>query len=67
VLQVKIFKALEFHFDELSREVNAWIRDNGIDAVDIRVQLSPQSTGAQTISDDDESDLLCYVTYRVEG
>jgi hypothetical protein len=66
VLHVKIFKALEFHFDELSREVNEWIRENRIDAVDIRVQLSPQSQGAQTISDSDESDLLCYVVYRAE-
>jgi hypothetical protein len=65
MLQVKIFKALEFHFDELSREVNEWIAANDIDAVDIRVQLSPQTSGAQTLSNDEESDLICYVVYRV--
>lgn len=68
MLQVKIFKNLEFHYDETAEELNNWIRENQIDVVDIRVQLSPQSpgAGAPVGGDHEESDLLCYVVYRAE-
>lgn len=45
MLQVKIFKNLEFQYDELAAHVNEWIRESRVDVVDIRVQLSPQSPG----------------------
>lgn len=68
MLQVKIFKGLEYHYDDLANEVNTWIRKNKIDVVDIRVQISPQSSGGSiTRSESDESDILCYVIYRGEA
>lgn len=66
MLQVKIFKSLEFHYDDLTNEVNKWIADNRIDVVDIRVQIAPQSPGeGASLASDTESDVLCYVVYRV--
>jgi hypothetical protein len=65
MLQVKIFKNLEFQYDELSREINSWIRDQGIDAVDIRIQIAPQSQGeGSSLGSAGDSDLLGYVVYR---
>ncbi len=63
--QVKIFKDLEFHYDQLERHINDWIRDNKIDVVDIRIQLAPQSPGeGGGLGSSSDSDLLGYVVYR---
>lgn len=67
MLQVRIFKNLEFHYNDLANEVNKWIVENKIDVVDIRVQISPQSTSeGSSLSSDTESDVLCYVVYRIQ-
>lgn len=67
MIQVKIFKNLEFQYGELANEVNGWIKDNKIDVVDIRVQMSPQSPGesSQLGTGSGDSDLMAYVVYRV--
>lgn len=65
MLQVKIFKRLEFRYTELEEEVNRWIREHEIDVVDIRVQIAPQSPGQFTgHAEFVESDVICYVVYR---
>lgn len=67
MLQVKIFKNLEFQYGELAEEMNRWIKENKIDAVDIRVQLAPQSPGESSSlgAGAGDSDLMGYIVYRV--
>lgn len=67
--QIKMFKGLEYEYLELEARVNAWIRDNKINAIDVRAMLSPQSAGkvvAERVGESpQQSDLLITVLYEV--
>ena len=43
---VKMFTGLEGHSEELSSEINDWIRESGVNVVQIAGNISPQSTAS---------------------
>ena len=64
--QIKIFKSLEYDYFALEGKVNKWIENEGIEVVDVKVQLSPQSPSAtpEVLGENEQSDLLLLVTYE---
>jgi hypothetical protein len=65
---IKLFKCLEFDYFDLETRVNAWIAENKVRVVDVKIQMAPQSLGQATnkLGEDSQSDLLCMVIHETE-
>ena len=68
MLQVKLFKSVEAEVLELEKEINNWIRENGIRVVSIQGNIAPQTLSdskAGTSGRFSSSDVLIVITYEM--
>lgn len=70
--QMKFFKGLEDQLPELEQEVNAWIRQSGVEVLHLSGNIAPQSpkpadaTGGSARGRFPPSDVIVIVTYETE-
>lgn len=66
--QIRFFKCLEYEHLDMQEQVNAWIREDKIDVVDVKLQLSPQSVAGEgnALGEGNQSDVMCVVIYDVK-
>ena len=66
--QIKIFTGLEGATQELSGEINSWIRESGVTVLQISGNIAPQSEGSPGLSGTSSgrvrSDVLIIVLYE---
>lgn len=67
--QVKLFMGVESRLEDLEREVNGWLRENGVRVVSIRGNIAPQTPAKANLDNSGmrnflPSDLFVMVVYE---
>jgi hypothetical protein len=67
MIQVKTFRGLEHEHEELTEQLNTWIRENNIRVVSVDLNLAPQSKLPDSVlRSGTSSDVMMLVTYEVD-
>ncbi len=60
---IKIFKTIESELWTVEKEINTWIKENGVHVVSVTGNIAPQ-TGSSAGQGFSASDILIIVTYE---